>query len=201
MSEWRQGDQIWQNFATLAKLYKSLANFLQFFLIWQNVKPTLANLVHHWAIFIVANGQILKNNLTVWSHYLSFTFQRRKLILCQLFSGPMESISIFLLDRSVIIIVIVLLLFFSYDPLIREWKINQFWNKSHSTLHSKTLLLWTKGKKKAFLCLRAQTIFQHPSCQDFFDKIPPEITQLYLFCFQLISEPDQCDQIKIAKCL
>ena len=32
--------------------------------------PTLVNLWHHGLIFIVANGQILKNNTTIWSHCL-----------------------------------------------------------------------------------------------------------------------------------
>ena len=42
--KWYQCDKIWQNFASLAKVYKSFANFNGLFLDWQNAEPTLANL-------------------------------------------------------------------------------------------------------------------------------------------------------------
>ena len=43
-------------------------HFEGLFLIWQNIKPTLENWLHTGIIFIVTNGQILKHNLTNWSH-------------------------------------------------------------------------------------------------------------------------------------
>ena len=46
-----QCDQIWQIFATLANVYKSLTNFDGLFLIWQNDESTLENLWHYWANF------------------------------------------------------------------------------------------------------------------------------------------------------
>ena len=53
--------QLWQKFTSLWQFFDGL------FLTWQNAEPTLANLWHYWAIFIVANGQILKHNLvTLW---------------------------------------------------------------------------------------------------------------------------------------
>ena len=64
-----QCDQIWQNIATLAKVYKFLANFWMFFLIWQNAEPIWHIRDIFGPIFIVANGQTLKNNLTIWSHW------------------------------------------------------------------------------------------------------------------------------------
>ena len=39
-----QCDQVWRNFVTLEKVYKSLEQFNGLFLIWQNAEPTLANL-------------------------------------------------------------------------------------------------------------------------------------------------------------
>ena len=61
----RECDQIWRNFATLAKLYKSLAYFLfgkMLNLLWQ-----ICDIIG--LIFIVAHGQILKNNIAIWSHW------------------------------------------------------------------------------------------------------------------------------------
>ena len=40
---WAQCDQIWRNFATLAKFYKSWANYGLYF-TWQIADPTLSNL-------------------------------------------------------------------------------------------------------------------------------------------------------------
>ena len=57
----RQCAQIWRNFATLAKFDNFLAN--NWFSVWQNFEPTLA-------IFYDVNGQILKINLDIWSHWL-----------------------------------------------------------------------------------------------------------------------------------
>ena len=54
---------IWQNFTSLWQFFNSL------FLILKNDGRTLANLEHiNWLIFFVANGQLLKNNLTIWLH-------------------------------------------------------------------------------------------------------------------------------------
>ena len=70
-----QCDQIWRNFASLAKVYKSLANFWQLisylekcwaYILWQ-IRDIIG------LIFIFANGQILKNNQTIWSHCLWHT--------------------------------------------------------------------------------------------------------------------------------
>ena len=43
------------------------------FSIWQNCKPTLANISSKWQTFIVVNGQNLKNNLAIWSHWRQVT--------------------------------------------------------------------------------------------------------------------------------
>ena len=60
-----QRDQIWQNFATMAKFYKSLAVYFLF-------SKIVNQLWQIWyiseLIFIVPSGQILKFNLTIWSH-------------------------------------------------------------------------------------------------------------------------------------
>ena len=70
--EWQnvQCDQIWRNFATLAKNWNSLST----------VTGLIYYLAHFWAyfdkwihafgyIFIVVNGLILKINLPIWSHW------------------------------------------------------------------------------------------------------------------------------------
>ena len=54
-----QCDQIGRNFATSAKLQKSLTIFASLFSIWQNIKHTLVNYLTFWANFVVDNGQIL----------------------------------------------------------------------------------------------------------------------------------------------
>ena len=46
-----QCDQIWRNFAPLAKIYKHLQIFDSLCLIWQNTELTLANLWHYWVNF------------------------------------------------------------------------------------------------------------------------------------------------------
>ena len=53
---------IWQNLTSLWQFFNSLFLFFKMMgLLWQ-----IWNIL--WIIFIVANGQILKNNLTIWSH-------------------------------------------------------------------------------------------------------------------------------------
>ena len=60
---------VWPDWAKFRQLAKSLAIFDSFFLFGK----MLTLLWQIWyiigLIFIVANGQILKNNLTVWSHW------------------------------------------------------------------------------------------------------------------------------------
>ena len=51
---------LWQISTSLWQIGDSLFHILQ------NVDPILANWLHYWAN--VANFQILKNNLTIWSH-------------------------------------------------------------------------------------------------------------------------------------
>ena len=51
-----------QKFTNIWQIFDSL------FLIWQNAEHTLANLWYIGLIFIAANGQILKNKLSFWSH-------------------------------------------------------------------------------------------------------------------------------------
>ena len=53
---------LWQKLTFIDQFFESL------FLFWQNTESTLANLWHYWAIFLGANGQILKNKLVIWSH-------------------------------------------------------------------------------------------------------------------------------------
>ena len=58
---WVQCDTIWRNLATLANVYKSLANFVSLFLIWQNAEPILANLWHCWANFHCSKWPNIEN--------------------------------------------------------------------------------------------------------------------------------------------
>ena len=69
-----QCDQIWQIFATLANVYKSLTNFDGLFLIWQNddLLWKICDIIG--LIFSVAYGQILKNHLTIRSHWRQSQF-------------------------------------------------------------------------------------------------------------------------------
>ena len=52
---------LWQKFKTFWLSLEGL------FSIWQNFKPTLANISSKWQAFIVVNHQKLKNNLSIWS--------------------------------------------------------------------------------------------------------------------------------------
>ena len=66
-----QCDQIWQNFATLAKFKKHSALFLPVYLIFgQTLNPHWQNLHAFEQICFVVNGQIMINNLAIWSHYI-----------------------------------------------------------------------------------------------------------------------------------
>ena len=54
-----QCDQIWWNFKSLWKFLEDL------FSTWQNFEHTLATI---GPILIIVNGQILTNNVAIWSH-------------------------------------------------------------------------------------------------------------------------------------
>ena len=45
------------------------------FSVWQNFVPTKANFYAIGQIFIVANGQIMKQNQAIWSHWLLSIFR------------------------------------------------------------------------------------------------------------------------------
>ena len=63
-----QCDQIGRNFATLAKFYKS-GNFLTVHFWFGKMLNQLCQICYITGlIFIVANGQMLKINPTIWSH-------------------------------------------------------------------------------------------------------------------------------------
>ena len=93
---WRcriQSDQIWQNFAALAKVYKYLANFWQFISYFAKCWDFFGKFCDIIGlIFIVTNGQILKKNLTIWSHCLMHI----KLTLSISFTCPHRTGSSFL---------------------------------------------------------------------------------------------------------
>ena len=64
-----QCDQIWRNFATLASAYKSLGIFLTVYSSFGKMLNPLWQICDSIVrIFIVTNGHILKNNLTIRSH-------------------------------------------------------------------------------------------------------------------------------------
>ena len=58
-----QWDQIWQNPQSFWQCFKGL------FTIWHNFEPTLAIFVYLWAKFHWCNGQMLKTNLAICSHW------------------------------------------------------------------------------------------------------------------------------------
>ena len=55
---------IWQKF-------KVFGNFLTFYFLFDKIMSIPWKIVG--LIFIIANGQILKNNVTIWSHWLEQT--------------------------------------------------------------------------------------------------------------------------------
>ena len=60
-------DQICRNFAILAN-FTSLWQFLRIRLVfWQNLESILAVFITIGQIFIVVNGQLLKNDKAIWS--------------------------------------------------------------------------------------------------------------------------------------
>ena len=61
----------WQKFPSLWQMFQGL------FLVWQNAEPTLANFgTLLGKFFIVANGQILEINITIWSHWQASTTEK-----------------------------------------------------------------------------------------------------------------------------
>ena len=89
-----QCDQIGRNFATSAKLQKSLTIFASLFSIWQNIKHTLVNYLTFWANFVVDNGQILNKwyshpvtlvsiqiSLLIWAERATFSVSLLKAVL------------------------------------------------------------------------------------------------------------------------
>ena len=78
--EWseEQCDQIWHNFAALAKLEKVFGIFQGLFPIWQNLKASLAKELSIGQIFFVVGGQIFKSYLAIWSHWRRAAYPRDK---------------------------------------------------------------------------------------------------------------------------
>ena len=63
-----QCDQIWRNFATLAKHINAWAKFDDLFSIWQHFEPTFWQKFYPIRrIFIVVNGKMLNNYQAIWS--------------------------------------------------------------------------------------------------------------------------------------
>ena len=65
--------QIWRNFATLAK-FKSLKDILGIVLVWYlaNVCTYFGNFYATGQIFNDVNGQNVKSNVVIWSHWPQF---------------------------------------------------------------------------------------------------------------------------------
>ena len=68
--------QTWQNSTSLAKFKKCWATFRGIVSIQQTFEPNLSTFEPNlstfmplWQFFDLANGQILKNNLAIWSHW------------------------------------------------------------------------------------------------------------------------------------
>ena len=78
-----QCDQIWRNFATLAKVYKSLAIFLTVYFLFGKILSLLwQNCDIIGLFFIVADGQILKNNPTIWSGHTGRRNRKKTNVQC-----------------------------------------------------------------------------------------------------------------------
>ena len=65
----KQRDQIWRNFATLAKLCKSLGNFSKLNLVLEKNQQSLVKLVCFWANLHCCKWPNIENNLAIWSHW------------------------------------------------------------------------------------------------------------------------------------
>ena len=64
-----QRDQIWRNFTTLAKLWKSLGNFSKLNLVLEKNQQSLVKLVCFWANLHCCKWPNIENNLVIWSHW------------------------------------------------------------------------------------------------------------------------------------
>ena len=65
-----QCDQFGRNFAMLAKVYGKFVQFSTVLFLFCKILSLLWQICDIIGLFvIVANGQILKNNLTIWSHW------------------------------------------------------------------------------------------------------------------------------------
>ena len=71
---WRVGgaqcDQIWRSFANLEKKLKAFGKFWRFYFLICKMFSVLCQIVTLLSkFFIIGNGQMLKNNLNIWSHW------------------------------------------------------------------------------------------------------------------------------------
>ena len=64
-----QYDQIWRNFATLAKKLSLRAIFWMAYFVFGKLLYQLCHFYAMWQIVIVVNGQRLKSNIAIWSHW------------------------------------------------------------------------------------------------------------------------------------
>ena len=65
-----QCDQIWRNYATLAKKSAIVTKFGGSFSIWHIVQQTLANFLWYWANLHCCKWPRIKNCLAIWTHWL-----------------------------------------------------------------------------------------------------------------------------------
>ena len=64
-----QCDQIWQNFARFGRIFKVLGNFGGNYLLFGKILELLWQVLRNTGrIYVHVNGQMLKNNLAIWSH-------------------------------------------------------------------------------------------------------------------------------------
>ena len=69
-----QCEQIWQNFATLAKFWNTLANLKGLCYIFHHFVPNLLISDSIGKIYFAVIGQIRKSNVAIWLHCLPFQF-------------------------------------------------------------------------------------------------------------------------------
>ena len=61
----------WQNLQSLGQIFKVLGNFLRVYLLFRKLLDRLWQIYYTIGqVFIVVNGQIMKNKLAIWSHWL-----------------------------------------------------------------------------------------------------------------------------------
>ena len=84
-------------FTALAKCQKSWANFLRVYLTFGIVLNLLwPNGYGKKQIFIVENGQMLKNNRAIWSHCAAFTIEEATLVIASMECSTFESLHLLL---------------------------------------------------------------------------------------------------------